>query len=239
MHKNQLGLSSALFQYTIDHSEPEAPSLIALRQATDRHPQGHLQISPEQGRLLSFLIQLTGAKKALEIGTFTGYSAMAIALALPPDGHLITCDICDTDTQIARHHWQTAGLSHKITLALAPALETLDRLLLSQTASETASETATFDFAFIDADKGNYWAYFERILQLLKPNGLIAIDNTLWSGRVADPNIQDKSTTALREFNLKLRQHPAVQVLILPIGDGLTLARKRPTSEFSPQFPEY
>ncbi len=219
MHKNQLGLSAALFQYILEMSESEPEILVKLREETAQHPQARMQISPEQGRLLSLLVQLINAKKTLEIGTFTGYSALCVALALPTDGQLIACDIRADYTAIAQRYWQAAGVQAKIQLHLAPALNTLDRLLAQNQAN-------TFDFAFIDADKGNYWAYFERVLQLLRPNGLVAIDNTLWSGRVVDPEDQDKITVTLRQFNQSLIAHPGVQVVMLPIGDGLTLARK-------------
>jgi predicted O-methyltransferase YrrM len=219
MYKNQLGLSDALYDYTIAHSQPELPILAQLRQATASHPQARMQISPEQGHLLQLLIQLTGAKRTLEIGVFTGYSALAVALALPTDGYILACDISDIDTTIARHYWEQASVSAKIDLHLAPALATLDR--------QIAASVPPFDFAFIDADKGNYWNYYDRTLQLLRPGGLIAIDNTLWSGKVADPQNHDKITQTIRQFNQFLVQDPRVEVLILPIGDGLTLARKR------------
>jgi predicted O-methyltransferase YrrM len=218
MHKNQLGLSDALYRYTIDHSQPEAPILAQLRQETATHPQARMQISPEQGSLLQLLIQLTGAKRCLEIGVFTGYSSLAVALALPADGYLLACDVSDTYTNIARRYWSAANVQDKIELRLGKAIDTLDQLLTQ------ASEP--FDFAFIDADKGNYGNYFDRIIQLLRPGGLIAVDNTLWSGRVADPQDQDKITRTLRNFNEKIVADPRVNVLILPIGDGLTLAYK-------------
>jgi predicted O-methyltransferase YrrM len=218
MSINQLGLSEALYHYTIAHSQPELPILNALRQATATHPQAWMQISPEQGHFLQLLIKLMGAKRALEIGVFTGYSTLAVALALPADGHLLACDINATDATIARHYWEQAGIATKIELRLAPARDTLDRLL-----TET---TAPFDFAFIDADKTNYHQYFEQVIQLLRPGGLIAIDNTLWSGRVTDPQDQTKTTQILRQFNQAIVTDRRVEVLILPIGDGLTLARK-------------
>jgi predicted O-methyltransferase YrrM len=219
MHKNQLGFSEALYQYTIAHSQAEPDILRQLREAKNQHPQARMQISPDQGQFMALLLQLMNAKRVLEIGTFTGYSSLAMALALPADGQLITCDINPKDTAIAAHYWQLAGVQEKITLHLAPALETLDRLI--------AESIPTFDFAFIDADKGNYWNYCDRVLQLLRPGGLIAIDNTLWSGRVADPENQEKITLTIRTFNQQLAQDPRVEVSLLPIADGLTLARKR------------
>jgi predicted O-methyltransferase YrrM len=218
MHKNQLGLSDALYRYTIDHSHPEAPILAQLREETATHPQARMQISPEQGSFLQLLIQLTGAKRCLEIGVFTGYSSLAVALALPIDGYLLACDISDTYTHIARRYWSAANVQNKIELRLGKAIDTLDQLL--------TQSPEPFDFAFIDADKGNYANYFDRIIQLLHPGGLIAVDNTLWSGRVADPQDQDKITQTLRTFNEKIAADPRVTVMILPIGDGLTIARK-------------
>jgi predicted O-methyltransferase YrrM len=221
MYKNQLGLSEVLHQYTIAHSQPELPILARLRQATASHPQARMQISPEQGQMLALLVRLMGATRALEIGVFTGYSSLAVALALPPGGQLVACDINASDTAIAQDYWQQAGVADRVQLHLDPAITTLDRLI--------AAAVPPFDFAFIDADKGNYQSYFERVLTLLRPGGLIAIDNTLWSGRVADPSDQDKITQTLRQFNQTIGQDPRVVVLILPIGDGLTLAWKQPS----------
>jgi caffeoyl-CoA O-methyltransferase len=219
MHKNQLGFSEALYQYTIAHSQTEADILRQLREATAQHPQARMQISPDQGQFMALLLKLMAAQRVLEIGTFTGYSSLAMALALPPNGQLITCDINPKDTAIAQHYWQLAGVQEKITLHLAPAIETLDRFI--------AEAIPTFDFAFIDADKGNYSHYCDRVIQLLRPGGLIAIDNTLWSGRVADPENQEKITLTIRNFNQYVTQDPRLEVLMLPIADGLTLARKR------------
>lgn len=207
---------------------PNEPELLAqLRQETAQHPMGRMQIAPEQGQLMALLVQLMGAKRTLEIGVFTGYSALAVALALPADGCLIACDTSEECTAIARRYWQKAGVAHKIDLRLAPALETLDRLLAEGQANR-------FDFAFIDADKSNYDAYYERSLQLVRVGGLIAIDNVLWYGRVADPDIQDRRTTRLRELNRKLHRDPRVAISLIPIGDGLTLALKQPPLPASP-----
>jgi caffeoyl-CoA O-methyltransferase len=178
-----------------------------------------MQISPEQGQLLALLIRLMGAKRALEVGVFTGYSSLAVAMALPSDGHLLACDISRSFTNTARRYWQQAGVEQKVDLRIAPALETLDQLV--------QSGVEPFDFAFIDADKGNYQNYYDRVMQLVRSGGLIVVDNTLWSARVADPNDQDKITRTLRQFNQVVVQDERVDVLILPIGDGLTLAYKK------------
>lgn len=216
-------LSDSLYTYLLDHSVREHPLLTQLRQETANHPRGRMQISPDQGQLMMLLIQLLGATQALEIGVFTGYSALCTALALPDQGKLIACDVSEKYTRIARRYWQEAGVDHKIDLRIAPALETLDQLLAEDQAGR-------FDFAFIDADKENYGNYYERCLQLIRPGGLIAVDNVLWSGRVADPANTESSTVALREFNAKLHQDQRVQISVVPIADGLTLALKRASS---------
>ncbi len=179
-----------------------------------------MQIAPEQGQFMALLIQLIGATKTLEIGVFTGYSSLCVALALPPTGKIVACDVSEEYTAIARRYWQKAGVTDKIDLRLAPALETLDQLLAS-------GQAETFDFAFIDADKENYDHYYERSLQLVRPGGLIAIDNVLWFGQVADPQVQDNNTLALRALNDKLHHDERVTLSLVPIGDGLTLALKR------------
>jgi len=179
-----------------------------------------MQISPEQGQLMALLVRLLGAKKTLEVGVFTGYSSLVVALALPPDGKLIACDVSEEYTTIARRFWQEAKVADKIDLQLGPAVETLDRLL-------EQGEAGTFDFAFIDADKSNYDAYYERALHLLRAGGVIAIDNVLWSGDVADPSVQDARTNAIRQLNQKIHQDDRVLISLLPIGDGLTLAMKQ------------
>jgi len=219
MYKKSFGLSEQLYQYVVANSLREPKILTQLRHETANHPQARMQISPEQGQLMALLIQLMGAKKVLEIGVFTGYSSTCMALALPGDGNLIACDVSEEYTSIARRYWQAAGVAQKITLHLAPALKTLDQLLAQ-------GQTETFDFAFIDADKGNYADYYDRALQLIRPGGLIAIDNVLWSGRVADPADQDKITNTIRAFNQKVAQDDRVTVSLLPIADGLTLALK-------------
>lgn len=191
-----------------------------LRQETASHPRSTMQISPEQGQFMRLLVQLIGAKKTLEVGVFTGYSSLSVALALPDDGKIIAADVSEEFTAIARRYWQEAGVADKIDLRLAPGLETLDRLLAT-------GQAETFDFAFIDADKENYDGYYERSLQLLRPGGLIAIDNVLWSGQVADPENQDESTQSIRALNEKLHHDERVTLSLVPIADGLTLAIKR------------
>jgi predicted O-methyltransferase YrrM len=167
---------------------------------------------------MALLVRLMGAKKTLEIGVFTGYSSLVVALALPADGKIVACDVSEEYTAIARRYWQAAGVANKINLHIAPALETLDRLL--------ADGETDFDFAFIDADKSSYDSYYERALQLVRPGGLIAIDNVLWSGRVGDPEVQDNRTNTMRAFNQKLHQDTRITLSLVPIADGLTLALK-------------
>lgn len=215
-----LNLDPALYAYLQAVSLREAPVLADLRAATARHPQHRMQISPEQGQFMALLVQLLGACRTLEIGTFTGYSALVIALALPPTGKVIACDKDPDAAAIARQYWQRAGVADKIELRLGPALDTLDGLLAGGAA-------ATFDFAFIDADKRNYPHYFERALALVRPGGLIAVDNVLWSGRVADSKDTDKRTQAIRDLNAALLADARLSALsLIPIADGLTLAIK-------------
>ncbi len=178
-----------------------------------------MQISPEQGQFMALLVQLIGAKKTLEIGVFTGYSALVVAQALPEDGQVIACDVSEEYTAIALSYWQKANVARKIDLRISPALDTLDGLI-------AAGESGTFDFAFIDADKSNYDNYYERALQLIRPGGLIAVDNTLWYGRVADPDVQDNRTQRIRALNEKVQGDKRVNMSLVPIGDGLLLAVK-------------
>ncbi|MEH2165391.1 MAG: class I SAM-dependent methyltransferase [Nostoc sp.] len=221
MPKQSIGLDNQLYNYLLSVSLREPEILGRLRQETANHPRSVMQISPEQGQFMSLLVQLIGAKKTLEVGVFTGYSSLSVALALPPDGKIIACDVSEEFTAIARRYWQEAGVADKIDLRLAPALETLDGLLAT-------GQAETFDFAFIDADKENYDAYYERSLQLVRPGGLIAIDNVLWSGQVADEQNQDEGTQAIRALNEKLHHDERISLSLVPIGDGLTLAIKRP-----------
>jgi predicted O-methyltransferase YrrM len=219
MSNRTIKLDDPLYDYLLDVSLREHPELAALRAATSQHAMARMQISPEQGQLMALLVRAIGARRTIEVGTFTGYSALAVALALPADGQVLACDTSEEFTAIGRPYWQRAGVAHKIELVIAPALATLDARL-------AAGAAGSYDFAFIDADKSNYSAYFERCLGLLRTGGLIAIDNVLWSGRVAVP-AQDEDTAALQELNRALHRDERVDLSMLPIGDGLTLARKR------------
>ena len=219
MSSRTLNLDDTVYQYMLSQSLREHPAQVALREATRTHPHAVMQISPEQGQFMALLVRLMGAHRTIEIGVFTGYSALSVALALPDDGKILACDISDEYTRVGVPHWQAAGVAHKIDLQLAPALTTLDVRI-------EAGEQGQYDFAFIDADKSGYDAYFERCLTLLRTGGLIAIDNTLWSGKVAVP-AEDADTAALQALNIKLHRDARVDLSMLPIGDGLTLARKR------------
>lgn len=220
MTNQTLGLIPEIYHYLLAHSLREPAILSQLRQETAQHPRAQMQIAPEQGQFMGWLVQVLGAQRTLEIGVFTGYSTLVVALALPATGQVVACDINQDDTAIARRYWQAAGVAHKIDLRLGPGITTLESLL-------QAGEGNTFDFAFIDADKQSYDRYYELTLQLVRPGGVIAIDNVLWSGRVADPQVTDNRTAHLRALNAKLHQDQRVDISLLPLGDGLTLARKR------------
>ena len=222
MSNRTLPLDDTLQQYLLAHTLREHPEQSALRQATGRHALARMQIAPEQGALLQLLVKLGGARRALEIGVFTGYSALSVALALPDDGYLLACDINAEYTRMALPFWARAGVADRIELALGPAMDTLERRL-------ARGEGQSYDFAFIDADKINYDKYYEQCLKLVRIGGLIAIDNVLWSGRVARPvePERDPDTAALQAFNAKLYQDARVDLAMVPIGDGLTLARRR------------
>lgn len=220
MTNQTLGLEPHLYNYLLSVSLREPEILTGLRQETAKQAMGRMQIAPEQGQFMALLVQLIGAKKTLDIGVFTGYSSLVVALALPVDGKVVACDVSQEYAAIARHWWQQAGVADKIDLYLAPAQETLAGLL--------AEQAETFDFAFIDADKSNYDTYYLLALQLVRPGGLIAIDNVLWSGRVADPQVQDNRTKKMRCLNQKLYQDSRINLSLVPIGDGMTLAWKRP-----------
>jgi predicted O-methyltransferase YrrM len=213
-----LNMDDALYRYLIEASLREHPILAELRAANRSHPRARMQIAPEQGQLLALLIKLLGARRTLEIGVFTGYSALAVALALPPDGRIVACDTSTEYTNEAKDYWERAGIAEKIDLRIAPAAQTLAELL-------EQGEAGRFDFAFIDADKANYELYYERCLTLLRPGGLIAVDNVLWDGRVARP-AEDEDTVSIQRFNSKLRDDGRIDLSLLPIGDGLTLALK-------------
>lgn len=220
MSRQTLNLTPELYEYLLSISLKETETLQQLRQETANHRLARMQIAPEQGQFMALLIKLMGAKKILEIGVFTGYSSTVMALALPDDGKIIACDVSEEFTNIARNYWQQAKVAEKIELHLAPALETLDKLI-------NQDESNTFDFVFIDADKSNYKNYYEKSLQLLRQGGLIVVDNVLWAGRVADSAVQDKQTKVIRDFNQKLAQDNRIDLSLVPIGDGLTLARKK------------
>jgi len=220
MSTSSIGLDSELHDYLLEVGVRESAVLRELREEMRDHPQGGMQISPEQGALMALLVRLTGVRRYLEVGTFTGYSSTAVAEALPPDGRVVCCDVSREWTDRARQAWERAGVADRITLHLGPAAETLDRLLADGGAG-------TFDLAFIDADKPGYDGYVERALQLVRSGGLIAIDNVLWSGRVADASDNEESTVAIRALNRKLASDERVDLVIVPIGDGLTLLRVR------------
>ena len=220
MSRRTLNLDDTLYEYLLAHSVHEHPAQAALREATRSWPRAGMQISPEQGQLMTFLIRLIGARRAIEIGVFTGYSALTTALALPADGRLLACDISDADVRLGQPHWQAAGIAAKIELVIAPAHLTLAARL-------AAGEAGQYDFAFIDADKTRYDSYYELSLALLRAGGLIAIDNVLWGGSVAQPAGGDADTEALQALNAKIYRDERVDAAMLPIGDGLTLVRKR------------
>jgi predicted O-methyltransferase YrrM len=207
-----------LQDYMIAHWLREPDILRRLREETAAHPRAGLQIPPDQGQLMGMIVRLTGARRCLEIGVFTGYSSLAVALALPPDGELVALDVSEEYTDVARLYWAEAGVADRVRLHLAPALETLEDLV-------AAGET--FDLAFIDADKANYPAYFERALALLRPGGVILIDNVLFHGRVIDPEAKDPDTEAIRRLNVSLHHDERIDLALIPIGDGVTIARKR------------
>jgi predicted O-methyltransferase YrrM len=208
-------------RYVAEYFTRETPVQRRLRAETAALPEARMQVGPDQAALLALLARLTGTRRALEIGTFTGYSALAIAGALPEGGRLVTCDVSRGWTDLARRYWDEAGLSGRIELRLGPAVRTLAALRQGEGAG-------AFDFAFIDADKEEYDAYYEACLDLLRPGGLLAVDNTLWSGAVADPSARDPETEAIRALNAKIRDDGRVEACLLTVGDGLTLARKRP-----------
>jgi len=219
MADRTLQLDDALYDYVLAHSLREHPAQVALREATKDHPHAGMQIGPEQGQFMALLARILGARRAIEIGVFTGYSALTVALALPDGGYLLACDVSDEYTRIGKPYWQAAGVAHRIDLRIGPALQTLDARL-------AAGEAGAYDFAFIDADKTAYDAYYERCLELVRQGGVIAIDNVLWSGSVARP-AKTADTKALQALNDKLHRDERVDLSLLPIGDGLTLARKR------------
>lgn len=212
-------LTDELYDYMLGVSLVDTPVMKELRAVTARMPAGGMQIAPEQGQFMQFLVRLLNARRCLEVGCFTGYSALVVALALPPDGRLITCDISREWTDIARQHWQRAGVDGKIDLRLGPALDTLQEMLC-------AGQGASFDFAFIDADKNNYAPYYELCLELLRPGGVILIDNTLWGGQVANSEVTDADTEGIRAVNRMIFADSRVNSCLIPVSDGLHICHK-------------
>jgi len=219
MTDRNIKLDTRVYAYLQEHSLRELPVQKELREATAGMKHAGMQISPEQGQFMQLLARTVNARKAIEVGVFTGYSSLAVALALPEDGRLVACDVSEEWTALARKFWEKAGVAKRIELRLQPAQRTLDELI-------AAGESASFDFAFIDADKSRYMAYYERCLTLLRKGGLIVVDNTLWSGAVADASKDDEDTRAIRAFNDAVHRDTRVAVSMLPIGDGVTLALK-------------
>jgi predicted O-methyltransferase YrrM len=220
MARDQVALADDVYAYLLRWGVHEPDVLARLRDETGSHPRRQMQIGAEQGQLLQLLVELVGARRCLEIGTFTGYSSLSVALALPPDGRIVCCDVSEEFTAIARRYWQEAGVADKVDLRIAPAVETLDALLAD-------GGEGTFDLAFIDADKGNYPNYWERCVRLVRRGGVIAVDNVLWSGAVADRSDQSADTQAIRTLNERVHDDERVTAVTLPIADGMTIARVR------------
>lgn len=220
MSNKTIQMDEALHRYFLQASLREPEILTKLREETVILPDSNMQISPEQGQFMGLLVELMGASNVLEIGTFTGYSALSVALALPEEGRLVACDVSREWTDIGRRYWEEAGVADRIDLRIGLAIETLDALLESGSGE-------SFDFAFIDADKTGYLNYYERCLQLIRPGGLIAVDNTLWHGKIADASVTDPDTEAIRSLLIHVRDDVRVTSSLVPIGDGLLLARKR------------
>jgi predicted O-methyltransferase YrrM len=220
MANKTIGISEELAAYVVKVGAREPDVLARLREETAAIPQHGMEIAPEEGAFLAMLVELTGARRCIEIGTFTGYSSLAVALALPEDGSIVCCDVSEEWTSLARKYWDEAGVASKIDLRVAPAAETLDRLIAD-------GEDATYDFAFVDADKTGYDGYYERLLRLVRPGGLIAFDNTLWGGAVLDPEPADDDTRAIQALNSKLAGDERITLCLLPVADGVTLARRR------------
>ncbi len=215
-----IAVDQPMHDYIVDHLPPESALFARLREETSRLPNAGMQISHEQARLMALLIRSSGARRCIEVGVFTGYSSLTTALALPEDGYLLACDISDEYTSVARRYWQEAGVAARVDLQLAPADQTL-------AARIDAGERESYDFAFIDADKTGYDTYYEQCLQLLRPGGLILLDNCLWRGDVIDANVQDADTQAIRAINRKLADDERVDNYLLGVGDGIHLACKR------------
>lgn len=209
-----------VYEYLIRNSLREPEVMRRLREETAKLPRASMQIAPEHGQFMGLLLELTGARRTIEVGVFTGYSALAAALALPADGRIVACDVSEEYTAVARRYWKEAGVDHMIDLRLRPAVETLRELIED-------GQQGSYDFVFIDADKTSYDSYYEFGLELARPGGLIMIDNVLWSGRVADEREQDADTLALRALNKKLHADSRITLSMLPVSDGVTLAVKR------------
>ncbi|MCB1046091.1 MAG: class I SAM-dependent methyltransferase [Calditrichaeota bacterium] len=220
MSRGSIGLDERTQNWLLHHGVRDDALLEELRAETSTLPNAGMQVSPEQGQFLTLLARLQNARRIVEVGVFTGYSSLCLARGLAQGGELLACDVSEEYTAVARRHWLKAGLTDRITLALAPAAETL-RARLAQ------GWAASVDLMFIDADKGNYPVYYELALELLRPGGLVAVDNMLWSGRVADESVQDEDTRAIRELATRIHSDARVEMCLLPIGDGLSLARKR------------
>ena len=220
MSSTTIQLNEKVHDYLLGHSLRESTVCQQLREQTNAMPAATMQVSPEQGQFMAFLVELTGARKAVEVGTFTGYSALCVAQALPEDGTLVCCDVSEVWTGVGKKYWEQAGVSDRVDLRIGPAVDTLKAI-------RDAGEEGTFDFGFIDADKTSYQSYYEHMLSLLRPGGLLLIDNVLWGGSVADPDKTDEDTEAIRALNAFLHQDDRVSLSMLPVGDGLTLALKR------------
>jgi predicted O-methyltransferase YrrM len=220
MANKTIGISDELAAYVAKVGTREPDVLARLREETAALPQHGMQIAPEQGAFLALLVELIGARRCIEVGTFTGYSSTAVALALPQDARLVCCDVSEEWTSVARKYWDEAGVASKIDLRVAPAAETLDQLLED-------GEEDSYDFAFVDADKTGYDGYYERLLRLVRPGGLIALDNMLWGGEVLEEDAADEDTRAIQALNTKLSGDERVTLCLLPLADGVTLARRR------------
>ena len=220
MSSSTLQLNEKVYDYLLGHSLRESTACQQLREETKPMQMGMMQVSPEQGQFMSLLVELIGASKAVEVGTFTGYSALCVAQALPADGTLVCCDVSEEWTAVGKKYWEQAGVSDRVSLRIGPAIGTLK-------AMRDAGEEGTFDFGFIDADKANYQSYYEHVLALLRTGGLLLIDNVLWGGSVANPDKTDEDTEAIRALNTFVHHDDRVSLSMLPVGDGLTLALKR------------
>ena len=220
MSSSTLQLNEKVYDYLLGHSLRESAACQQLREETKPMKMGMMQVSPEQGQFMSLLVELIDARKAVEVGTFTGYSALCVAQALPADGTLVCCDVSEEWTAVGKKYWEQAGVSDRISLRIGPAIDTLK-------AMRDAGEEGTFDFGFIDADKANYQSYYEHVIALLRTGGLLLIDNVLWGGSVANPDKTDEDTEAIRALNTFVHHDDRVSLSMLPVGDGLTLALKR------------